>query len=96
MNTFWKVLLVILAVLLAIKLLPAFLLVPFVIGLPLLALAECVFGGLATIATVGLVLVTVLAVVTLVLLAVLSPIWIPLLLIVGLVALIARAAKAKA
>jgi len=94
MNSFWKGVLVVLAVLLAVKLLPGFLLVPFFVGVPLLILAECVFGGLATLFTVGFVVIGALALVALVLLAALSPIWIPLLLIVGLVALIARAARA--
>ena len=78
MKTFLRVLLCVVVTVVAFKLLPV-LMVPVVLG------------GLAAAAGVGLILLLVLLAVALAVVAVLAPIWIPVLAIVGLVALIRRA-----
>lgn len=78
-KTFLKILLVVVAALVAIKLLPVTLALGFVLGLAVVGLAIA-----------GLSVVAALAVGAIVVAAVLSPVWIPVLLIVGLIALVKR------
>lgn len=82
MKTFLKVLLLVIIALIAIKLLPLTIGLGFAAGLLLVGL---VVAGLSLIAGV--------AVLALVLGAVLAPVWIPVLLLVGLIALIRRATR---
>lgn len=85
MNTFLKVLLVLVAVVIAVKLLP----ITLALG--------CIFAAaLAIFALVGMGVVAGLICLGLVLAALLSPIWIPLLALVGLIALIKRCTRAPA
>lgn len=79
MKTFLKVLLVIIAVVVAIKLLPAALV--FVGGL---------IAGFLLLAIFGLSLLALAACVGVTLLALFSPLWIPVAVIVGVIALIKR------
>ena len=84
MKTFWKILLIVVAVIVAIKLLP----VVFFMG--------CLAAGLlAGLAVLGVSLAALLLCAALVVLAILSPIWIPVLAIVGVVALLRRNGAAK-
>lgn len=85
MKTFLKVLLLVLVALIAIKLLPLTIGLGFVFGLLLVGLLAA-----------GLSLLGGVAVLALVLAAVLAPIWIPVLLLVGLVALIKRCTRRAA
>ena len=95
MKTFLKVLLFVLLGLLAIKLLP-FVLVPvFVAGISLLLAGGLAFGGIAAAAGIGVAMVVALVALLVTLLAVLSPIWIPVLAVIGLIALI-RSGRAVA
>ena len=90
MKTFLIVLLALVGAVIAVKLLPlAFAPVIFVLGLLLLIGGLLVGGAAATIAAVLALLVSLLMG-GLVLLVILSPIWIPVLAIVGLIALIKR------
>ncbi len=79
MNNFLKVALLVVAALLAVKLLPLTLGLGFVLGLLVVGLL-----------LLGLSLVAVVAVAAIALGAALAPVWIPLLLILGLIALIKR------
>jgi hypothetical protein len=79
MNTFLKVFLLVVAAVVAVKLLPLTLGLGFLLGLLLIGLLG-----------VGLSLVAVVVVAVVGLAAVLAPIWIPVLAIVGLVALIRK------
>ncbi len=85
MKTFLKVLLLVIVALIAIKLLPLTIGLGFVLGLLLVGLAA-----------VGVSLVAGVSVVALALAAVLAPIWVPILLLVGLIALIRRATRRSA
>lgn len=79
MNTFVKVLLLVVAAIVAVKLLP----LTFALG--------CVLGLLLVgLLLLGLSMVAVALVASVALVSVLAPIWIPVLLIVGLFALIKR------
>lgn len=89
MNTFAKVLLCLVAVLLAIKFLPVLTVGVFIGALMVLLLAGLLLGG------VGAVLAT-LIVLALAAVAVLSPIWIPVLAVLGVLALIKRFSARKA
>lgn len=83
MKTFLKVLLVVIAVFIAIKL------------LPITLFAACILGGAALAVLVAGVSAAALVVcLAAALIAVLSPIWLPILAIVGLVLLIKRATRA--
>lgn len=94
MKTFLKVLLFVLLGLLAIKLLP-FVLFPVVVaGAGLLLAVGLAFAGIAAVAGIGVAVVVALVALLVVLLTVLSPIWIPVLAIVGLIALIRRSGRA--
>lgn len=85
MNTFLKVLVVAVAVIVAIKLLPITLLV------------GCIIGGAALVMTVvGLSAVAIIVAVALALLAALSPVWLPVLAIVGIIALVRRSSRKPA
>lgn len=84
-KTFLKVLLLVIVALIAIKLLPLTIGLGFVLGLLLVGLAA-----------VGVSLVAGVSVVALALAAVLAPIWVPILLLVGLIALIRRATRRSA
>jgi hypothetical protein len=91
MKTFLIVLLALVGAVVAVHLLPlAFAPVIFVLGLLLLIGGLLVGGVAATVAAVLAVLVALLAG-GLALLVVLAPIWIPVLVVVGLIALIRRA-----
>lgn len=79
MKTFLKVLLMVVAVILAVKLLP----IAFVTGCAVAAL-------LAGLAVLGVSLAAVLFCAALAVVALLSPIWVPVLAIVGIVALCRR------
>ncbi|MCX6953485.1 MAG: hypothetical protein NTV51_15150 [Verrucomicrobia bacterium] len=79
MNTFLKVLLILVAVVVAVKLLP----IAFVV--------RCVAAGLlAGLAVLGVSLAALLLCAALAVAAILSPIWVPVLAIVGIVALCKR------
>lgn len=79
MKTFLKILLLVSVALVAIKLLPLTIGVGFAVGLLLVGLVMAGLSLLAGIAVIGLALGAVLA-----------PVWIPALLLVGLIALIRR------
>ncbi len=79
MKTFLKVLLIVVAVVIAVKLLP----IAFVIGCAVAAL-------LAGLAVLGVSLAALLICAALAVAALLSPIWVPILAIVGIVALCRR------
>ena len=96
MNTFFKVLLIVLLTAIAIKLMPFFLFPFVVIGSALLAVVGLVLGGIATVAGVAVAVVAALLAVILALAALLSPIWIPILIIVGLIALVRRSNRVAA
>lgn len=89
MNTFLKVLLCVIAVLLALKFLPVLMGFVFLGALAALLTAALLLGG------VGAGLLALLAV-ALVTVAVLAPIWIPVLVVIGMIALIRRCTTAKA
>ena len=94
MKTFLKFVLCVLLVILAIKFLPV-LLFPFVVGgLGLTLILALAFAAVATVAGVGVTAVVAIAGVLLALVAVLSPIWIPVLAIIGVIALIRRSNRA--
>ena len=95
MNTFLKVLLCLVLGIVAIKL-PLLVLPVILVGLALLVVGILLGGGVAAVAGVGLAILTGLLVVTVVLVAALSPIWIPVLAIVGLIALIRRSGRVRA
>ncbi|MBI4623982.1 MAG: hypothetical protein HY736_12300 [Verrucomicrobia bacterium] len=85
MNPFLKIILILVAAVIAVKL------------LPLTLALGCIFAAaLAVFALVGVSLVAVLLCLGLLLAALLSPIWIPLLALVGLIALIKRGTRAPA
>jgi hypothetical protein len=84
-NTFLKVLLLLVAVLVAIRLLPLTLLAGF-------GLIGAAFGVLAA----GLSVVAALVCTALLVAAVLSPLWIPILAVIGIVALCRRRSPAAA
>ena len=85
MNPFLKIILILVAVVIAVKL------------LPLTLALGCIFAAaLAVFALVGVSLVAALLCLGLLLAALLSPIWIPLLAVVGLIALIKRSHRAPA
>lgn len=85
MKTFFKVLLLVVAVIVAIKLLPA-----------TLALGCALVFGLAIAATVGVSLLAVGVVLGLALLVLFAPIWLPIMLLVGLILLIRRLVSPRA
>jgi hypothetical protein len=96
MKTFLKVALIVLLALVALKLLPI-LMVPVVLtGVLLLGLLGLALGGLTAAAGVGVAVVVALAIAAVAIVAALSPIWLPVLAIVGLIALIKRSSRAKA
>lgn len=84
-KTFLKVLLLVVLALVAIKLLPVTLGLGFVLGLLLIALAAVGISVVAGVAVVGVFFA-----------AVLSPIWIPVLLVVAMIALIKRSTRRTA
>lgn len=79
MNSFLKIFLLVLAAIIAVKLVPVTLALGAVLGLLVVGLLLC-----------GLSLVAVVAVAALALAAVLAPVWIPALVILGLIALVKR------
>ncbi len=82
MKTFLKVFLLVLALIVAVKL------------LPLTLLAGCFMGvALAIFLALGFSAIAVIAVAVIALAAVLAPIWIPVLLVIGLIALIKRCTR---
>ena len=85
MKTFLKVVLLVIAAVIAVKLLPLTLGLGILLGVSIVGLAAVGVSALALILGLGLVLA-----------AVLSPIWIPVLAIVGLVALIKRSSRPSA
>ena len=84
MKTFLKVLLLVLLALVAIKLLPLTIGLGFAAGFFLVGLIA-----------VGVSLVAAISALALVAAAVLSPVWIPVLLLVGLIALIKRSSRRR-
>lgn len=96
MKTFLKVLLFVLLAVLAIKLLPFFLVPVLFVGAGLLLIAGLAFGGLAAVAGVGIAFLVALLAVVVVLVAVLAPIWIPVLAVIGLIALVRRSNQSLA
>lgn len=85
MKTFLKVVLLVIAAVIAVKLLPLTLGLGILLGLTLVVLAAVGVSFFALVLGLGVVLA-----------AVLSPIWIPVLAIVGLVALIKRSSRSSA
>lgn len=85
MKTFLKVVLLVIAAVVAVKLLPLTLGLGILLGITLVALAAVGVSILALVLGLGVVLA-----------AVLSPIWIPVLAIVGLVALVKRGNRPSA
>jgi hypothetical protein len=96
MRTFVKVLLVVLAAIVALRLLPLLMASFALSGAGLLLGGILLTGGIAAALGVGFVVLIALLVVALVVAAALSPIWIPVLLVVGLIALIRRCSRARA
>ena len=93
MNTFLKVLLYVVLTLIAIKLLPFFMGAVLLGGAGLLLLAGLAVGGIAAIASCGVAGLTVVLTALVAVVAVLSPIWIPVLVVVGIIALIRRSSR---
>lgn len=85
MKTFLKVLCLVVLAVIAIKLLPATIGLAFLVGGALVALVAAGFSVLAGIALAGVILAAVLA-----------PIWVPLALLVGLIALVRRVMRKPA
>lgn len=87
-KTFFKVVLIliaaVIAAVIAVKLLPLTLALGFGLGLAVVALALAGVGIIAALAVVAIFLA-----------ALLSPIWVPVLLLVGLIALIKRASRGR-
>ena len=96
MNTFLKVLLYVVLTLIAIKLMPLFALAFMLAGAGLLVLAGLLFSGIAAIAGCGVAGLTVVITALVAVIAVLSPIWIPVLIVVGIIALIRRSSRTTA
>jgi hypothetical protein len=96
MKLFLKVLLYVLLALVAIKLLPFFLFPVLIGGGGLLLVAGLAFGGFVTVAGLGVAAAAALLAVVIALAAALSPIWIPILAVVGIVALIRRSNRTAA
>jgi hypothetical protein len=94
MKTFLTVLVYVLLALLAIKLLPFLFLPVLVAGVGLLIAAGLAFGGVAAVAGMGIAAAVLILGVLIVLVTILSPIWLPILAIVGLIALIRRSNRA--
>lgn len=95
MNTALKILLGVVLVVVAIKLLPV-LLVP--VGLGLLALVVVgglLLAGVLAVAGTGLAAVAVVLAIVVAVAAALSPVWIPVLAVIGLIALIRRSRRVK-
>jgi hypothetical protein len=92
MNTPVKVLLCIVAAVLALKFLPLLLIPVALGGLALLAVGGLLFSGVVAVAGLGLAALLALLIVC----AVLSPIWIPVLAVVGVIALIRRSNRSVA
>ena len=84
MKTFLKVMLILVAVVLAIKLLPL-----------ALGLACAIAGGIAVLVVAGLSLMAGLVGAAMLLALVLSPIWLPLLALVGVIALIRKLSRSS-
>ena len=93
MNTFLKVLLFIVVALLAIKFLPFLLLPVLIAGVGLLLMVGLVVAGVATVAGVGVAAVVAILAVLTAIVVVLAPLWIPVLVVIGLVALIRRSTR---
>lgn len=89
MNTFLKILLCVLAVVIALKFLPFLVGALLVAGVAVVITAALLMGGVG----IG---VLALLVTGLVAAALLSPLWIPVLAVVGVIALIRRCTTAKA
>lgn len=96
MKTFLKVVLILIAAVIVVKLLPALLLVGGLSlgGLVLLGLGLLAVGGL--LGAVGLSFAAAVVVAGLVVAVVLSPVWVPVLIIVGIVALVRRGSRRAA
>ena len=84
-KTFFKVVLILIAAVIAVKLLPITIALGIALGLAAVGLAIA-----------GVSIVAVLMVAAIVLAAILSPIWVPVLLLVGLIALVKRLARRSA
>jgi hypothetical protein len=80
----------------AIKLLPLVLAVTAISAAVLLVVAGLLFSGVAAVAGVGVAALVALLVPVIVLAAVLSPIWIPVLIVVGIIGLIRRSNRVTA
>ncbi len=85
MNSFLKVVLLILVAIIAVKLLPAMLALGFLPGVAVVALGA-----------IGVSVLGALCLASAVLLAVLSPVWVPVLAIIGVIALIKRSGRRTA
>lgn len=96
MKTFWKVLLIVVLALVAIKLLPVLIVPVIVLAFAAMVATVLLLGGFGVIAAAGLGVLAGLLAVVLTVLAVLSPIWIPVLVVIGIVALVRRANRAHA
>jgi hypothetical protein len=83
-KTFLKVVLILIAAVIAVKLLPITLALGLALGLAAVGLAIA-----------GVSIVAALAVMAIFLAAILSPVWVPLLLLVGLIALIKRLTRGR-
>lgn len=89
MNTPVKILLCIVAALIAIKLLPLLLIPLALVGAAVLVVVGLLFSGVVAVAGAGLGLIVALLAIC----AVLSPIWVPVLAVVGVIALIRRSGR---
>jgi hypothetical protein len=85
MKTFLKVILIVMIAIIAVKLLPFTLALGFALG-----------GAIVAAAVLGLSALAVLFCVSLALIAVLAPVWIPVLALVGAIALIKRLTRNRA
>ncbi|HRE80457.1 MAG TPA: hypothetical protein PLN52_05375 [Opitutaceae bacterium] len=93
MTTFLKVLVVALLVLVAIKLWPLIALVLGFIGCLLMAVGGGLLGGISALAAGAIAILAVVVSVGFTALVLLSPIWIPLLMVLGVIALCRRLAR---
>ena len=93
MNTFLKLVILTLVVLLLVHLWPL-VAVPFgLVGLAILVLGAATAGGVAVVLTVGLALLGAVLAVVLSVTAALSPIWIPVVLLLAVISLCKRKSR---
>ena len=96
MKTFLKVLLILIAAVIAIKLLPVLLVIGGV-GIGGLLLAGCLLvAAVGVLATLGLSIAAAVVAVALIVTVALSPIWVPIAVVLGIIALVRKTPRTAA